>query len=362
MSHPSPKSSPLQAPAPIQDAKQAAQQLAWLMAEGLYEPLSGTPADWANFHAFEQTWTPLRAANPAPAAPRIQAAGQAASQAAPGTAAERQANAAPQAAPQAASPRPRPTSGQAAPAIPSAPPVARPKGQFATASTFAAPMIGGQEPQADPAALSAARQAAQAATSLSELEHAVRNFEGCALKRLAKNTVFADGTAGSPVMLLGEAPGADEDRSGKPFVGVSGQLLDRMLSHIGLDRRQNFYISNILFWRPPGNRTPSSEEIALCDPFVRRHIALAKPKILVFLGGSPAKALTGSPDGILKQRGKWLDYHDPTHDLTLPALPMLHPAYLLRQPRAKREAWSDCLSLSAALAEAGLAPNQASAA
>jgi DNA polymerase len=216
-------------------------------------------------------------------------------------------------------------------------------------------MIAGQEASFDAAALSAAKQAASAAQDLASLEAAVRDFEGCALKRLAKNTVFADGQPGSPVMFLGEAPGADEDRSGKPFVGVSGQLLDRMLAHVGLDRRQNFYISNILFWRPPGNRTPSSEEIALCDPFVRRHIALAKPKILVFLGGSPAKALTGSPDGILKQRGKWLDYHDATHDLTLPALPMLHPAYLLRQPRAKREAWSDCLTLKAALDDAGLA-------
>ncbi len=339
MSQPPPKSPHPQGPAPIQDAKQAAQQLAWLMAEGLYEPLSGTPADWARFQAFETSLTPPRAAGPA------QAATQAATQAA------------------SAKPDARPASGQTAPAIASAPPVARPKGQFAaTSAALAAPMIGsGQEPQADPAVLSAAKQAAQSATSLSDLEAAVRAFDGCALKRLAKNTVFADGAPNSPVMVLGEAPGADEDRSGKPFVGVSGQLLDRMLSHIGLDRRENFYVSNILFWRPPGNRTPSSEEIALCDPFVRRHIALAKPKMLVFLGGSPAKALSGSQVGILKQRGKWLDYHDPTHDLTLPALPMLHPAYLLRQPRAKREAWSDCLALSAALAQAGFVPQPASA-
>lgn len=333
MSQPSPKSpSDLDAKPPL-SAAQAAQQLVWLMAEGLYEPLGEIPADWTRFEAIGQ---PLRLEAPAEA-----------------VADQRPGSGAP-------NPHSKPRQREPEPGAP--PPVVRPRGQFsAPARPLAAPMIGGQDPQAnpaaDPAALSAAKEAARAASNLAELEAAVRAFEGCALKRLAKNTVFADGVPGSPVMFLGEAPGADEDRSGKPFVGVSGQLLDRMLAHIGLDRHQNFYISNILFWRPPGNRTPASEEIALCDPFVRRHIALAKPKMLVFLGGSPAKALTGSQVGILKQRGKWLDYHDATHDLTLPALPMLHPAYLLRQPRAKREAWMDCLTLKAALDSTHVAPH-----
>lgn len=322
----------------------AAAALAWLMDEGLYEPLDSHPADWATFKRLDQRLAP------ASSSPTRPAKGTSA-QGAPAQGAPDRAPLAKPESSHATSPQANAASGASSiassSASSSAPPIVRAQGRFAASGGGAG--LSAEETAALQGALSAAKQSASQAQDLASLEQAVRDFEGCALKKLAKSTVFADGQPGSPVMFLGEAPGADEDRNGKPFVGVSGQLLDRMLSFIDLDRRQNFYISNILFWRPPGNRTPTSGEIALCDPFVRRHIALAKPKILVFLGGSPAKALTGCQDGILKQRGKWLEYYDPSHELRLPALPMLHPAYLLRQSRAKREAWADCLTLKSAL-------------
>ncbi len=321
----------------------AAWALAWLMDEGLYESLDSAPANWSDFEQIEQSL-----AAPAQASLAVQRATEVGS-AAP----------TPQAAPVPQTAQFAQTAASRAnPVQANTPPVVRAQGRFASGQAGAffgsatSPGLSAEENDALQGALSTAKQSASQAHDLAALEQAVREFDGCALKQLAKSTVFSDGVPESPVMFLGEAPGADEDRSGKPFVGVSGQLLDRMLSFIGLDRQKNFYVSNILFWRPPGNRTPTSGEIALCDPFVRRHIALAKPKILVFLGGSPAKALTGIQDGILKQRGKWLEYHDTSHDLSLPALPMLHPAYLLRQPRAKREAWMDCLTLKAALTDA----------
>jgi DNA polymerase len=173
-------------------------------------------------------------------------------------------------------------------------------------------------------------------------------FEGCALRHTAMNLVFADGNPSAPVMFIGEAPGEDEDRQGKPFVGVSGQLLDRMLNAAGLDRKTNAYISNILFWRPPGNRSPTDAEIASCLPFAERHIALVKPQFLVLLGGVAAKSLLRSKEGITRLRGRWVDYMPPLgSELTepIPCLPMYHPAYLLRQPGAKRQAWNDILLL-----------------
>lgn len=157
------------------------------------------------------------------------------------------------------------------------------------------------------------------------------------------NLVFADGNPLSSIMLIGEAPGEDEDRQGKPFVGVSGQLLDRMLGMIGLDRT-NTYISNVIFWRPPGNRSPTDAEIAACLPFVERHVALIKPKILVLLGGVAAKTMLRSKDGITRIRGRWVDYRSADNEV-IPCLPIYHPAYLLRQPAAKRQAWSDLLNL-----------------
>jgi DNA polymerase len=172
-------------------------------------------------------------------------------------------------------------------------------------------------------------------------------FEGCALRHTAMNLVFADGNPEAPVMFIGEAPGEDEDRQGKPFVGVSGKLLDRMLAPIGLDRT-NIYISNILFWRPPGNRSPTDSEIAACLPFAERHISLIKPKLLILLGGVAAKSLLRTKEGITRIRGRWTEYHPPLGSgLTepIPCLPIYHPAYLLRQPAAKRQAWNDVLQL-----------------
>jgi DNA polymerase len=171
-------------------------------------------------------------------------------------------------------------------------------------------------------------------------------FEGCALKATAKNLCFADGQPGARIMLVGEAPGADEDRQGLPFVGVSGQLLDQMLAAIGLDRRQHVYIANIVPWRPPGNRTPTTQEMMVCRPFVLRQIALSAPDILVTLGGPAAQALLGLT-GIMASRGKWRSLE--LDGRTIPALPTLHPAYLLRNPIAKRQAWADLRALRRAL-------------
>ncbi|RKK01445.1 uracil-DNA glycosylase, partial [Teichococcus wenyumeiae] len=197
-----------------------------------------------------------------------------------------------------------------------------------------------------PAAATAASLAA-GAHSLEALREAMAQVD-TPLRETATNLVFADGQPGAPIMLLGEAPGADEDRQGRPFVGVSGQLLDRMLASIGLDRhapemQNSFYISNILPWRPPGNRTPTDAEITLFLPFVLRHIALARPQRLVLLGGVSAKSLLRVKDGITRLRGRWHDL--PTDAGTLPALPTWHPAYLLRNPAAKRDSWADLLLL-----------------
>ncbi len=203
---------------------------------------------------------------------------------------------------------------------------------------------------ASEAGISARARAAEAKT-LADLEAALRDFDGCPLKATAMNTVFADGADDAPILLIGEAPGEDEDRQGKPFVGVSGKLLDRMLAQVGLDR-SHVRITNILPWRPPGNRSPTAAEVAACLPFLERHVALVKPKILVALGGVSAKTLLDRPDGITRLRGQWRDY--PTADGPLPLLPMLHPAYLLRNPIAKREAWRDMLALRQRIDEVGI--------
>lgn len=194
-------------------------------------------------------------------------------------------------------------------------------------------------------AADAARTLALNAASLAELEAAVHAFDGCPLKVTATNTVFADGTPGAPVMLVGEAPGADEDREGKPFVGVSGRLLDRMLASIGLDRRENAYISNILPWRPPGNRQPTPAEVAVCLPFVQRHIELAAPKLLVLVGGTAAKTLLDRREGIMRLRGRWFDWVGPSQGEAIPAIATYHPAFLLRSPAQKANAWKDLVEL-----------------
>ena len=197
-----------------------------------------------------------------------------------------------------------------------------------------------------------ARQLAATATSLAELESAVRGFDGCALKRTATNTVFADGAAGAELMVIGEAPGADEDRLGRPFVGRSGQLLDRMLAAIGYDRRQNAYITNILFWRPPGNRKPTDDEIAACLPFVWRHIALLRPKAVMMCGGTATGALLGRAEGIMRLRGRWFPLEAEGLDHPVPAVATYHPSFLLRSPSRKSEAWRDLLALQSKLKDA----------
>jgi DNA polymerase len=205
----------------------------------------------------------------------------------------------------------------------------------------------------DRALAESARTAAAAAQSLDELREILQRFEGIeSLRGRATNMVFADGNPEASVMLVGEAPGADEDRLGKPFVGVSGQLLDRMLGSIGLDRTR-FYITNVCFWRPPGNRKPTEAELVAQAPFVQRHIELVRPKILVLVGAASAHALLGTNDGITRLRGRWFDYKSPGLTAPVPALPIFHPAFLLRQPAQKRETWADLLKLKARLAELG---------
>lgn len=203
-----------------------------------------------------------------------------------------------------------------------------------------------------PAATRAAALAA-AAGDLAALRQAIAEFEGSPLRETATNLVFADGVADGGVMLIGEAPGADEDRLGKPFVGASGQLLDRMLASVGLSREREAYITNILPWRPPGNRTPTDAEILLFLPFVLRHIALVRPRHLVLLGGVAAKGLLRSREGVTRLRGRC---HQVTllQDAEMPALVTLHPAYLLRTPTAKRDAWADLLLLRRRIDEGGM--------
>jgi len=187
------------------------------------------------------------------------------------------------------------------------------------------------------------------AQTLDELRKQLEAFNGCQLKFTAKNTCFADGTPGSALMLIGEAPGRDEDIQGLPFVGRSGQLLNRMLDAIGLGRDQ-VYIANTIPWRPPGNRTPTSMEAELCRPFINRQIELAKPRILIALGGPAAKLLTGAKEGILQLRGKWYVYRT-TGGQEIPVMPTLHPAYLLRTPSQKKFAWNDFLMVKMRLKE-----------
>lgn len=209
----------------------------------------------------------------------------------------------------------------------------------------------GGDLQSAEAALHHARTLAGEATTLSELKAALERFDGCPLKATATNLVFADGNPDARIMIVGEAPGADEDRQGLPFVGTSGRLLDRMLAWIGLSRETNVYITNVLFWRPPGNRTPTASERASCLPFVERHIALKQPDYLIFSGGSSAKTLLGRSEGVLKLRGRWFAYQNAEMATSVPALVTLHPAYLLRQPAQKRQAWRDLLAFKTVVDE-----------
>ncbi len=184
---------------------------------------------------------------------------------------------------------------------------------------------------------------AQNCKTLAELKATVESYDGCALKAFATRTVFADGQPNARVMVIGEAPGEDEDRQGLPFVGVSGKLLDRMLGSVGLDRATNTYITNIVFWRPPGNRKPTAEETVLCMPFVQRQIELLDPAVLLLVGGPSASTILANPQGITKLRGKWFEYESPGLSRPLPTMATFHPAYLLRSPNQKRLAWRDLL-------------------
>ena len=193
-------------------------------------------------------------------------------------------------------------------------------------------------------AIVAAKAAAAAATDLGALEAAIAAFEGCPLSRQgARNAVFARGNPTAPVMIIGEGPGAEEDLQGKPFVGRAGQLLDRMLAAAGLSDR--VFITNTVFWRPPGNRNPTPAEQATCAPFLEKAIALVGPRLLLLSGGISAKSLLKRQDGILSLRGQWFDWTSQDGNLVVPALPTLHPAFLLRQPAAKAQAWRDLLTL-----------------
>ena len=177
-------------------------------------------------------------------------------------------------------------------------------------------------------------------TSLDDLKTAMSELQGLSIKETAMNFVFGEGALQPPVMLIGEAPGEEEDRSGRPFVGPAGQLLEKMLASIGLTRAQ-VYITNVLPWRPPGNRTPKADEVATCLPYLMRHIELVQPKIILLLGGPAAKALLSKEESVTRLRGTWWDYHSPGLGETRPALVSYHPAYLLRTPAQKRESWRD---------------------
>ena len=200
----------------------------------------------------------------------------------------------------------------------------------------------------------AARATAAASTTLAELKIALSNFEGCELKRYAKNTVFADGTPDGRIMLIGEAPGRDEDEQGLPFVGRAGKLLDRMLAAIALDRSK-VYITNVINWRPPQNREPTPEEAAACLPFLHRHIELADPQILILLGAVSVRHVLGLSEGIMRLRGRWQFYQNAVLNRAIPVMPTLHPAYLLRQPAAKRLAWRDLCAVAEKMEQLGLA-------
>ena len=212
---------------------------------------------------------------------------------------------------------------------------------------FAAPpLVGGAAALSAELAARSAREAAAEARTLDELKAVLEAFEGCSLKGTATRLAFSDGDPAGRVMAVGEAPGAEEDRQGRPFSGRSGQLLDRMLAAIGLDRSA-VYVANVVPWRPPGNRTPTPQEVAICRPFIARQIELADPEVLVCLGGPAAQSLLGAKEGIMRLRGRWHDYDTGTR--TVRALPMLHPAYLLRTPAHKKLAWADLRALRKAL-------------
>jgi len=243
---------------------------------------------------------------------------------------------------------PAPAEAAAAPRAPERAPVtyspaARPEVASASAPTqFAAPAT----PASPDIAVMAARETARSAASLDELRAMLARFEGCALRMTAKQLVFADGNPQARVMFVGEAPGREEDIEGLPFVGRSGTLLDLMMAAIGLDRT-GAYITNIIPWRPPGNRTPTPQESQICLPFIQRQIELVNPDILVCMGNPATQTLLGTKEGIKRTRGRWFNFHTGTREIK--AIATFHPAYLLRSPLDKRLAWRDFLAIKKAL-------------
>jgi uracil-DNA glycosylase len=206
--------------------------------------------------------------------------------------------------------------------------------------------------RADTDSIGQAVETAAACNSLIELRSALEAFDGCSLKKTATKTVFADGTPRNGIMLIGEAPGREEDIAGLPFVGRAGKLLDKMLAAIGLSRNSNVYITNVLNWRPPGNRDPSPDEAASCLPFLRRHVELVSPSVIVLLGAVATRHALGRSDGIMRLRGKWQEYY--VNGRMVPVMPTLHPAYLLRRAIDKRLAWHDLQEISAKVNSLGL--------
>lgn len=246
----------------------------------------------------------------------------------------------------AARERPAGPHGSAARGAPSPPPAPAPA-PAARSERAAAPAIAPAASVPDEAQAARARELARQAATLDELRSILEGFDGCNLKLTAKNLVFADGNPQADLMLVGEAPRRDEDLQGLPFVGRSGQLLDRMLAAIGRDRT-SAYISNVIPWRPPGNRDPSPIETEICRPFIERHIELVRPKVLVTLGNPSTKLLLRTTTGIMRMRGKWAE-HETAGGEKIATLPSLHPAYLLRNPAHKKLAWRDFLAVKARL-------------
>lgn len=188
--------------------------------------------------------------------------------------------------------------------------------------------------------------------TLEALRERLERFDGCALKTTATHTVFGEGAPDARLMIIGEAPGEEEDRQGRPFVGPSGRLLDRMLAAIGLER-EAVYITNTIYWRPPGNRTPTPAEVQACLPFLRRQIAIIRPEVLLLVGGAAAKTMLQRNEGIMRLRGRWAEYDSAPGIAPVPALATFHPAYLLRSPAQKREAWRDLLAVQERLVATG---------
>lgn len=244
-------------------------------------------------------------------------------------------------------PRPAAGSRPASPARQAERPAAGPVAG-AMAGTRPAPKRLNNNPIAD------ARRLAAAANSLAELRAVIQDFDGCPLKKAAKNTVVCDGAFDADVMIVGEAPGGEEDAQGLPFVGRAGKLLDKMLASVGLSRQENVYITNLIYWRPPGNRDPSPAEMQICAPFLARQIELKKPKLLLTAGKFATQAMLGTEDGIMRLRGRKLLYRQDGLPAPVKCVPLLHPAYLLRRPEDKAKAWDDLRTVAAVCDEMGI--------